>query len=314
LRTIGILVLWLGLAMGGSLEAQTNAPMTVTLEPPADANGTPIAVVTNAAPVVEPAPASVPEPTTNAAPAATETISAAPTTTPTMTEAQAPSSLDVNLTVLNPGWRLFAALLTLGSIGGFLLYFCGLTRAKNCGHTSTLLLVGVAFSLIGYWMGGFAVETGGIGDSHAALAEPLLPAERSALDHELGPVIGGHHWGLMGSSGFFLATDESVLNGTASLFLTQAALLALAVAAALGAALERGRLLPMAVGAFLIGAVIYPLLANWVWGGGWLAEMGREFGLGHCFDDLAGASVVHETAGTLALVIALVLGPRHGRF
>jgi Amt family ammonium transporter len=60
--------------------------------------------------------------------------------------------------------------------------------------------------------------------------------------------------------------------------------------------------------------LVYPLLANWVWGGGWLAELGREFGLGHGFVDLGGSGVVHETAGTLALVIAVVLGPRQGRF
>jgi Amt family ammonium transporter len=66
--------------------------------------------------------------------------------------------------------------------------------------------------------------------------------------------------------------------------------------------------------AYLIGWLVYPLLANWVWGGGWLAELGREFGLGHGFIDVAGSGVVHETAGALALVIAIVLGPRHGRF
>jgi ammonium transporter, Amt family len=204
--------------------------------------------------------------------------------------------------------------MTFASLGGFLLYQCGLTRAKNVGHTSTLLLVGVLFGLTGYWVCGFAVQTGGVGDTHAALTQPLLPAERSALDHEVGPVAFGHHWGLMGSSGFFLATDDSARDGIAALFLIQAALLTIAVAAALGAALERGKLLPMAFCAYLIGWLVYPLLANWVWGGGWLAELGREFGLGHGFVDLGGAGVIHETAGILALVIAIVLGPRHGRF
>jgi len=209
---------------------------------------------------------------------------------------------------------ILGALMTLASLGGFLLYYCGLTRAKNSGHTSTLLLVGVLFGLTGYWIGGFAVQTGGIGDAHAALIQPFLPAEQSALDHELGPVLFGHHWGFMGSSGFFLVTDDSTRNGIAALFLIQAASLAIAIAAALGAALERARLLAMAFCSYLIGVLVYPLLANWVWGGGWLAELGREFGLGHGFVDLGGASVVHLTAGTLALVIAIVLGPRHGRF
>ena len=213
-----------------------------------------------------------------------------------------------------PDWRILAALLTLLSVAGFLLYQSGLTRAKNCGHSATLLLLGVVFGLIGYWMGGFAVQTGGIGDDHAALSQAIPTAGRTALDHELGFVASGHHWGIMGSSGFFLITDETASNGSPALFLTQAVLLVIALAAALGAALERARLLSMAVFAFLVGVLIYPLFANWVWGGGWLAELGREYGLGHGFVDLAGSGVVHETAGTLALVIAIVLGPRADRF
>lgn len=258
----------------------------------------------------------------------------APTATPTPASAEAtptptPVAPAANPTILKsvdstlhheasaaplPAWLIVAPLLTLLSLGGFMLYQCGLTRAKNCGHTSTLLLVGVMFALIGYWIGGFAVQTGGAGDSHAALTGPLLSTEKGTLDHELGFMAAGHHWGIMGSSGFFLMTDPAARNGIMAIFLGQAALLVIAVAAALGAALERGRILAMAVGAFLIGVFIYPLLANWVWGGGWLAEMGREYGLGHGFIDLGGASVVHETAGTLALVIAVILGPRHGRF
>lgn len=237
---------------------------------------------------------------------------APPSSTPLSTEA--PPSPPTVITMLSVPGSILGALMALASIGGFLLYHCGLTRAKNCGHTSTLLLVGVLFGLTGYWVGGFAVQMGGVGDAHAALAQPLLPEEKGALDHELGPVAFGHHWGVMGSSGFFLATDDSARNGIVTLFLIQAALLAMALAAALGAALERGRLLAMAFCAYLIGVLIYPLLANWVWGGGWLAELGREFSLGHGFVDLGGAGVVHETAGTLALVIAMVLGPRRGRF
>ena len=263
-----------------SLTANTNAPAT------------------NAPPVIS---VEMPAPTP-----------AAPASTPAPTEAAPPTP--VAMPVFNFPSSILAAVMTLAALGGFLLYYCGLTRAKNCGHTSTLLLLGVLFGLTGYWIGGFAVQMGGVGDAHAALTQPLESAERGALDHELGPVFFGHHWGIMGSSGFFLAVDDSARNGIAALFLMQAALLAIAVAAAMGAALERAKLLAMAFCAYLIGVLIYPLLANWVWGGGWLAELGREFGLGHGFVDLAGAGVVHQTAGTLALVIAVALGPRNGRF
>jgi Amt family ammonium transporter len=255
-------------------------------------------------------------PTTNSPPVVPP-VTSAPTPLPpapvSLVESPPPPA-PVPSPATNISSSLLAALMTLASLAGFLLYQCGLSRAKNTGHTSTLLLVGVLFGLAGYWIGGFAVQTGGVGDAHAALAQPLPAGERSGLDHELGFMAFGHHWGLMGSSGFFLITDDPARNGITALFLSQAVLLSIALAAALGAALERGKLLAMAFCAYLIGVLIYPLLANWVWGGGWLAELGREYGLGHGFVDLAGAGVVHETAGTLALVMAVVLGPRLGRF
>jgi ammonium transporter, Amt family len=309
-----ILLLWLGLNAGGQLRAQpsTNTERSVpdptALETPGQtARLLPTitsAPMTNAIPDAPAATVDTPPPVNTPPPANTPSLGAAPPVSPTET----PSGPDFS------AGRILAALLTFGGLGGFLLYHCGLTRAKNCGHTSVLILFGAAFGLIGYWMGGFAVQTGGIGDAHAALAGPLPAMETGALDHELGFPALGHHWGIMGSSGFFLMTDETAREEVTGLFLGQAALLALAVAAALGAALERGRLLAMAVVAFLTGAVIFPLFANWVWGGGWLAQLGRESGLGHGCVDLAGAGVVHETAGTLALVIALALGARQGRF
>ncbi len=255
-------------------------------------------------------------PATNAAPAPSVPAAATNPAPPTTATALAKTGQTTTVVsrVVNIQGSILDALMALASLGGFLLYYCGLTRAKNVGHTSVVLLVGVLLALTGYWVGGFAVQTGGVGDAHAALAEPLLPAEKSALDHELGPLVFGHHWGLMGSAGFFLATDDSARNGIDGLFLIQAALLAIAVAAALGAALERGKLLALAFCAYLIGVLVYPLLANWIWGGGWLAELGREFGLGHGLVDVGGACVVHQTAGTMALVLAVVLGPRQGRF
>jgi Amt family ammonium transporter len=63
-----------------------------------------------------------------------------------------------------------------------------------------------------------------------------------------------------------------------------------------------------------MSSVLYPLFANWVWGGGWLAALGTEFGLGHGHVDFAGSSVVHMTGGVTALAGAIVVGPRLGKF
>jgi Amt family ammonium transporter len=292
-----------GLAQSG-VDAGTAPAVTNTLETPgATATAAPTYPV--ALPVASPTTAP-PAPDATAAPAAVLPTNDAP-----LSSGQvfiAPPTFGTS------GWEVMAALVTLSSIGGFLLYHVGLTRAKNCAHTSMLLLMGVVFGLLGYWVNGFAVQTGGVGDAHAALAQPFSTPVKNALNHEMGFTLLGHHCGFMGNSGFFVGADEATRGGMNALFLGQAVLLTLAVAAAQGAALERGRILAMSVLAFLTGAVIYPLFANWVWGGGWLAELGREFGLGHGVLDLAGAGVVHETAGVLALVIAVVLRPRHGRF
>jgi Amt family ammonium transporter len=60
--------------------------------------------------------------------------------------------------------------------------------------------------------------------------------------------------------------------------------------------------------------VVYPLFANWVWGGGWLATLGSNFGLGHGHVDFAGSSVVHMVGGVAALAGAIVIGPRIGKY
>jgi Amt family ammonium transporter len=248
---------------------------------------------------------------TPAAPTTTEPIAPPP---PTMSEPPPAESLPLPQPVWNFAGSILGAVMTLASLAGFVLYYCGLTRAKNSGHTAALLLVGAVVGLLGYWIGGFALQSGGMGDAHAALMQAPDRATASALDHELGFLALGHHWGLMGSAGFFLATDDASRNGIAALFLVQAAMALLVITAALGAALERAKILAMVFCAYLIGVLVFPLFANWTWGGGWLAETGRELHLGNGFVDPGGAGVVHQTAGTLALVLAVVLGPRRGRF
>jgi Amt family ammonium transporter len=65
---------------------------------------------------------------------------------------------------------------------------------------------------------------------------------------------------------------------------------------------------------FFLSMFSYPLFANWVWGGGWLSQLGKNFGLGHGHVDFAGSSVVHMVGGVTALAGAIVLGPRIGKY
>jgi Amt family ammonium transporter len=81
-----------------------------------------------------------------------------------------------------------------------------------------------------------------------------------------------------------------------------------------GAMAERWNFKSFVIYGIFVGAVIYPLYANWVWGGGWLSQLGHNFGLGHGHVDFAGSSVVHLTGGVIAIAGAWVLGPRLGKF
>jgi Amt family ammonium transporter len=283
----------------------TALPLAAQTDAPTPSNVAPVAV-------------TAPVDTNMAVPGATAQAAAAETNAAPVTPASGPQFSAAPAVApsrpLPPDWSILGHLLAFGAVAGLVAWFCGLTRARHCGHTCTLLLAGVMFALVGYWVGGFAMQSGGMGDAHAALPSPPRAAAVSGLDHELGFMAGGHHWGLMGSAGFFLSSDADSRAPMTALFFGQMVFLALAVTAALGAALERARILAVAIISFLAGALLFPLVANWVWGGGWLAALGGEFGLGHGVVDLAGAGVNHLAAGTLALVLAIQLGPRFGRF
>jgi Amt family ammonium transporter len=81
-----------------------------------------------------------------------------------------------------------------------------------------------------------------------------------------------------------------------------------------GAMAERWKFSAFMLYGFFISMVLYPLYGNWVWGEGWLSQLGVNFGLGHGLVDFAGSSVVHMTGGVTALAGAMVLGPRIGKF
>jgi ammonium transporter, Amt family len=81
-----------------------------------------------------------------------------------------------------------------------------------------------------------------------------------------------------------------------------------------GALSERWKFMAFIVFSFAVSTIIYPIYGNWVWGGGFLSTLGKNFGLGHGHVDFAGSSVVHMTGGGLALVCAKLLGPRRGKY
>jgi ammonium transporter, Amt family len=133
------------------------------------------------------------------------------------------------------------------------------------------------------------------------------------LDHEFVITFFGKEFGLWGTKGFFLAGstyDVAVF----ALFLFQMVFMDTAATIPTGAMAERWKFSSFVIYGFFISMITYPLFANWVWGGGWLSQLGKNFGLGHGYVDFAGSSVVHMVGGVTALAGAMVLGPRIGKY
>src|SRR5213075_641462 len=122
-----------------------------------------------------------------------------------------------------------------------------------------------------------------------------------------------HTLGLFGTKGFFL-TSGSFTTGVAATFLFQMVFMDTTATIPTGAMAERWKYSAFMIYGLLVGSIIYPLFGNWVWGGGWLATLGSNFGLGHGHVDFAGSSVVHMVGGVAALAGAIVIGPRIGKY
>src|SRR3989449_6576037 len=135
----------------------------------------------------------------------------------------------------------------------------------------------------------------------------------AGLNHEVSIILFGKSFGLFGASGFFL-TGSSYDVAVFALFLFQMVFMDTTATIPTGAMAERWKYSAFVIYGLLVGSVIYPIFGNWVWGGGWLSQLGKNFGLGHGHVDFAGSSVVHMVGGVTALAGAMVLGPRIGKY
>jgi Amt family ammonium transporter len=211
-----------------------------------------------------------------------------------------------NRIALNFMWTLITGFLVMFMQAGFAMAETGFTQAKNAGHTMAMNFMVYALGMLGYWVCGFALQMGGVGGGSLGSTLGLLNSEFSIH-------LFGKDFGLFGMKGFFLS---GVTYDTAifTLFLFQMVFMDTTATIPTGAMAERWTFKSFMVYAFFISGIVYPLYANWIWGGGWLSALGANFGLGHGTLDFAGSSVVHMTGGVAALAGAIVLGPRLGKF
>jgi len=127
-------------------------------------------------------------------------------------------------------------------------------------------------------------------------------------------VIGGQTWSWIAAEPFFLRGLRFDLSSESLIVLLQIFSVGLAAVIPLSAGSERWRLGASCASAGLLAGCIYPLFAHWIWGGGWLWQLGANRGLGHGFIDGGGAGGIQCVAGLVALSITLILGPRTGKF
>ncbi|CAM3487565.1 ammonium transporter [Aeromicrobium ponti] len=180
--------------------------------------------------------------------------------------------------LMNSLWVMLGAILVIFMLGGFIMLEAGSTRMKNAGHIAgkTIFTFGLA-SLV-FWAVGF------------------------------GFIFGDNANFLVGLSNFFYsgAELEGLSLSSPVFFVFQLAFAGIAITIALGGFAERAKLSVYLIFTILFSAIVYPVVAHWIWGGGWLAEHGKQ--------DFAGSTVVHLTGAMAALAATILLKPRIGKF
>ncbi|NLO86571.1 MAG: ammonium transporter [Clostridiales bacterium] len=176
-------------------------------------------------------------------------------------------------------WVLLGTALVFFMQAGFAMVETGFTRAKNAGNIIMKNLMDFAIGTPLYWLVGFSI------------------------------MFGPDNGGIIGSisllcSGDLLSIPSNISKFTFVIF--QSVFCATSATIVSGAMAERTKFLSYCLYSALISAVVYPISGHWIWGGGWLAQLG--------FHDFAGSTAVHMVGGVAALVGAAILGPRIGKY
>jgi Amt family ammonium transporter len=231
--------------------------------------------------------------------------------------------LQLLTTAANILWLLLAGFLVFFMQAGFALVETGFTRAKNVSHTMLMNMMVFCIGAIGYWICGFAFEFGAVNHAYPEVttagaiagAWAFSPLTLGSWGDSLGSGIRlGEQFGVLGTSGFFLQGIGVSAAGIFAFFLFQMVFMDTAATIPTGSGSERIKFIGFVIMGFWVSMIVYPIVGNWVWGGGWLANLGRSSGLGNGSVDFAGSGVVHMTGGAVGLAIAMVLGPRIGKF
>jgi ammonium transporter, Amt family len=224
-----------------------------------------------------------------------------------LTVADVLNQIGQNKVAINFVWTLIAGFLVMFMQAGFAIVETGLCRAKNANHTMMMNFMVYGVGMLAYWLIGFAIQMGGVGGVANLGGIPSLNAEYVIN-------LFGKPFGIFGQHGIFLTQGGTYDVGVMVIFLFQMVFMDTALTIVTGSAAERWKYAAFLVSSFVLGAFIYPIFANWAWGGGWLANLGTNFGLGKGYCDFAGSGVVHAVGGLSALAVSMIVGPRLGKY
>jgi Amt family ammonium transporter len=200
---------------------------------------------------------------------------------------------------MNLELSLFSILLVPFAAAGLALIHQGLGRSRSAAHAMLATLCALAVSAIVFVLFGSA-WAGSVG----------------AATHSF--TAGGAHWDWLGAAPFFargISFDGADAAGLSRSLVLCLELFAVGLAAIipLSAGADRWRLGPICLSSALLGAVTFPIFAHWVWGAGWLSQLGANFGIPN-FTDAGGAGAIQVVGGLTALSVAWIAGPRRGKY
>jgi len=181
-------------------------------------------------------------------------------------------------TAINFAWVLICGFLVMSMQAGFALLEAGLTRAKNAANIMMKNMMDFCIGALGYWAIGFALMMG---------------------------TATGITGLMIGLNGFFLWGDAYDV-ATIEMWFWQMVFCATAATIVSGAMAERTKFSTYFIASLIVTAFIYPIYGHWMWGGGWLSQLGAL--------DFAGSGVVHCVGGFIALAGAWLVGPRVGKY
>ncbi len=175
---------------------------------------------------------------------------------------------------------------------GFAMVETGFCRAKNAAHTMSMNFMVYPLGMFAYWVCGYAIQMGGVGGIAA------LGGDGSAQPRVHDQPVRAQHGPLRPER--LLPERRHVRRWRLHALPVPDGVHGQGVTIPTGAMAERWKWSSFCLFALFMGAFVYPVFANWVWGGGWLATLGSNFGLGHGHVDFAGSSVVHMVGGVAA--------------